>query len=414
MRHAPRREVFASPEFRAVWLADLLSVAGDQIARVGLAVLVYTRTNSAALTALTYALTFLPALFSGPLSTVADRVPRRTFMVTADLTRAVLVASMAVPDIPLPVLSALLLLTQILDPPHAAARNAALRDIFPTHAADPDDTHYRSAESIRTVTSQIAQLAAFPSGGLLAAINPQVALAGNALTFVVSAVLVGLFVRRMPPAATPGTSSYWKAIRDARGTLRHNPRIRAIAAMAALAGLTVVPEGLAIPYASDAGGNPAAAGLLMAADPLGNTLGAAAVPFLSARLQQRIMAPLIAVTGIPLLFVLLRPPLPVAAVLFLLSGACGAYLLMSKTTLTTLTPEPQRAGLIGRIRGRVNVSQGVVIVASGAVAGWIGPVPTIALAGLLCLIAGACVTVMWQRAVRSTSAPPRDSSPSAR
>nr|CTQ90519.1 hypothetical protein [Kibdelosporangium sp. MJ126-NF4] len=403
VKRARRREVFASSEFRAVWMADLLSVAGDQIARVGLAVLVYTRTNSAALTALTYALTFLPALFSGPLSTIADRVPRRTFMITADLTRAALVASMAIPGIPLPALSALLLLTQILDPPHAAARSAALRDIFPMSTADPDDTRYRSAESIRTVTSQIAQLAAFPSGGLLAAINPQVALAGNALTFVVSAALVGVFLHRVPPTVKPGRSTYWKAIRDARGTLRHNPRIRAIAAMAALAGLTVVPEGLAIPYAADAGGNPAAAGLLMAADPLGNTLGAAAVPFLSAKLQQRIMAPLIAVTGIPLLFVVLRPPLPVAAVLFLLSGACGAYLLMNKTTLNTLTPESQRAGLVGRVRGRVNVSQGIVIAASGAMASWIGPAPTIALAGLLCLIAGACVTAMWHRAAQSSS-----------
>ncbi|MBE1468913.1 MFS transporter [Kibdelosporangium phytohabitans] len=404
MRHAPRREVFSSSEFRAVWMADLLSVAGDQIARVGLAVLVYTRTNSAALTALTYALTFLPALFSGPLSTVADRVPRRSFMVTADLARAVLVASMAVPGVPLPALSVLLLLTQILDPPHAAARSAALRDIFPMSAADPDDTRYRSAESLRTVTSQIAQLAAFPSGGLLAALNPQVALAGNALTFVVSAALVGLFLRRMPPAAETRKSTYWKAVRDARGTLRDNPRIRAIAAMAALAGLTVVPEGLAIPYTADAGASPAAAGLLMAADPLGNTLGAAVVPFLSAKLQQRIMAPLIAVTGIPLLFVVLTPPLPVAAVLFLFSGACGAYLLMNKTTLNTLVPESQRAGLIGRVRGRVNVSQGVVIAASGAVAGWIGPAPTIAVAGLLCLGTGACVTVMWHRAVQRETA----------
>ena len=42
------RQVFAVREYRAVWLADLLSVAGDQLARVALAVLVYGRTGSAA------------------------------------------------------------------------------------------------------------------------------------------------------------------------------------------------------------------------------------------------------------------------------------------------------------------------------------------------------------------------------
>ena len=36
------------PEFRALWAAELVSVAGDQLARVGLSVLVFGRTGSAA------------------------------------------------------------------------------------------------------------------------------------------------------------------------------------------------------------------------------------------------------------------------------------------------------------------------------------------------------------------------------
>ncbi|MGH8966506.1 MAG: MFS transporter, partial [Actinomycetes bacterium] len=39
--------VFRVPEFRVVWGAELVSVAGDQLARVALAVLVYGRTGSA-------------------------------------------------------------------------------------------------------------------------------------------------------------------------------------------------------------------------------------------------------------------------------------------------------------------------------------------------------------------------------
>src|SRR5829696_10543253 len=84
------REVFAVSEFRALWSAELLSVVGDQLARVALSVLVFQRTNSAGLTALTYALTYLPDLVGGPLlSGRADRFPRRTIMVTTDLLRAV-------------------------------------------------------------------------------------------------------------------------------------------------------------------------------------------------------------------------------------------------------------------------------------------------------------------------------------
>jgi hypothetical protein len=40
--------VLAVAEFRAMWAAELLSVCGDQLARVALAVLVYQRTSSAA------------------------------------------------------------------------------------------------------------------------------------------------------------------------------------------------------------------------------------------------------------------------------------------------------------------------------------------------------------------------------
>jgi hypothetical protein len=65
----PRRpgtlRVFAVPEFRVVWLAGLLSVAGDQLARIALSILVFQRTDSAAWSAATYALSMLPALISG-------------------------------------------------------------------------------------------------------------------------------------------------------------------------------------------------------------------------------------------------------------------------------------------------------------------------------------------------------------
>src|SRR5260370_33808588 len=47
--------VFALPEFRALWLAQVLSVVGDQLARVALTLLVYGRTRAALLAAVTVA-----------------------------------------------------------------------------------------------------------------------------------------------------------------------------------------------------------------------------------------------------------------------------------------------------------------------------------------------------------------------
>lgn len=50
-----------------LWLAEVLSLLGDQLARVALSVLVFDRTGSALLTGLVYGLSFLPALVAGPL-----------------------------------------------------------------------------------------------------------------------------------------------------------------------------------------------------------------------------------------------------------------------------------------------------------------------------------------------------------
>ncbi len=72
------RDVFAVAEFRALWLAQLLSVIGDQLARVALTVLVYDRTRSALLAAVTFVVSIVPTFVGGvTLAWLADRYPRR-------------------------------------------------------------------------------------------------------------------------------------------------------------------------------------------------------------------------------------------------------------------------------------------------------------------------------------------------
>ncbi len=115
--------VFRLPEFRAVWTADVLSVAGGQLARVALTVLVFDRTNSAAWAAGTYALTFLPAIVGGVvLSGLADRFRRREVMLACDLLRSGPVVLMAIPGVSLPLLCGLLVLVVLLGAARPAAR----------------------------------------------------------------------------------------------------------------------------------------------------------------------------------------------------------------------------------------------------------------------------------------------------
>src|SRR4051794_27008570 len=128
---ATYREVFAVREFRSLWLAQALSYIGDQLAQVALAVLVYHRTGSALLTAVAYALTYLPPIVGGPvLSGLADLFPRRRVMIVCDLLRAALVTLMAFKTMPFVVLCVLVFFTVLLGAPFTAARAALLPDVL--------------------------------------------------------------------------------------------------------------------------------------------------------------------------------------------------------------------------------------------------------------------------------------------
>ncbi len=118
-------------EFRTLIITQFFSLAGDQLARVALSVLVFNRTDSALQAAIAYALTFVPAAIGGPLlSGLADRRPRRSVMIASDLVRAPLIGLIAIPSIPLPLALGLLALAGLFEAPFEAARGALLPDVL--------------------------------------------------------------------------------------------------------------------------------------------------------------------------------------------------------------------------------------------------------------------------------------------
>lgn len=394
------RDVFAVRAFRFLWCADLASIAGDRIARVGVSVLVYERTGSPLLAAAVYALTFLPAIVGPLLAGIGDRHDRRTVMVGADGIRAVLTLIMAIPGVPLFVLAILLTVVTALAAPHGAARTTMLRvDILP---GDPP-TLFVSGEAIRGTTSQISQLVGYSTGGLIAGINPYVALAANSLSFVISA---GLILWGVPRARTgdapPPHVSYWKAMVANGRTLLTTPKLRTLAWLAWLTTLSAVPEALAVPYADAIGGGPVAAGLLIAADPAGMAAGI----FILRRLLPRPvifswMAPLAALSGVPLLLTLLEPPVPISALLFAVCGACSGYLFVGAgPEFQDQAPEGAKAGLMGWFRSGTFIMQGVATFAAGVLADAIGPAGAMAVIGAVAIIAGVHAAGMWHRANR--------------
>jgi MFS family permease len=385
------RSVLAVAEFRALWLAELFSVAGDQLARVALALLVFARTNSAGLTALTYALTFAPAFLGGLLlGGLGDRYPRRDVLVASDLVRALLVASMALPGMPLVVLCTLVAVTTFVGGAFKGAQQALLPEIFVD-----DETKYRMGQSLRTATSQTAQLVGFAAGGLLLAnLDPALGLLLDAGTFLLSAVVVWISVRPRRAATTVDgppsglTRLVWR-----------DPMLRASLALCLLTGFFfVTPEALAAPYAAALGLGPGAVGWLMASDPAGSVAGGVVWGKVSGTVQDRLVGLLVVLAGVPLVLCLLRPGLLVSMALFaVMGGLVTACIIQAVAAFTLAVPAGQRSQASGLISSGLLTAQGLGALGAGLLADWIGPVATVATAGALGTIAAIPVAQAWRQ-----------------
>ncbi len=401
-------QVFRVPGFRAIWAAELFSVAGDQLARVALTVLVFDRTGSAAWAAGTYALTFLPALLGGVLlSWIADRFRRREVMIGCDVLRAALVAAMAVPTLPLWALCSLLVMVVLLGSPHTAAQGALMPEILPGEM-------YERGLAVRQITAQAAQLVGFATGGILvAATSPSFALLVDAATFAVSAVVVRIGVAdRARPGAAVGSTGDGGGPRGVLAgivAIATDPRRRALVLLAWLVGCYVVPEALAAPYAAELGAGPAVVGLLMAADPLGSVFGAwIFIRFVPAPVRARIVGVLAVLAGLPLVLMMFRPGLPITLLLWGISGMFStAYLLQTQASFVRATPDAGRGSAIGVAASGIIAAQGVAVFLGGYLADVWSPGTAIAVAGGTGSVLALGGAVAWHLASRADRDPVR-------
>jgi MFS family permease len=385
--------VLADREFRAMWIAEALSQAGDQLARVALSVLVFERTGSATLTALTYALTLVPALVGGTLfGGLGDRYPRREVMVVADLARALLIGLAAVPHMPLAVLCVLVATMTLLSGPFGAAQQALLPDVLP---AD----QYPVGMALRQTTIQAAFLAGFAGGGfLVTALTPSFGLAIDAATFVASAVLVRAWVGRRPAAvAVAEPPPFWRSSLVGARVIWRDPGMRALLILTWLAGLYIVPDAVAAPYAVAIGAAPSAVGLILASDPIGSVVGGVVFGrWVPARWQVRRLGLLAALAGAPLLACATKPPLAVSMLLFGLSGFFAtAYHLHASTTLMRRLPVETRAQGSGLATSSLITVQGVGALLAGVLADRIGPAATIVTAGIAGICLATWIGTVW-------------------
>nr|WP_184905536.1 MFS transporter [Amycolatopsis umgeniensis] len=378
----------ANLEFRALWLAEVQSLIGDQLTIVALAILVYDRTGSALLSAVVYSLTFLPALAGGlGLSQLADRYPRRTVLVISSLIQAVLIAIMAIPGTPLALLCGLVVLARLANAPGNAAQNALTREVF------TDDDLYLKSQDIRGISTNTAMLLGLAGGGLLVSqVGASWALALDAATFLLSAAVVRFSVSRRA-AASDGNGSWFGAVKQVFG----NRHLRVLVWFSWLVGLAVIPEGLAAPLAAEMGVGKQAVGWLLAADPLGFVIGAFLLSrFVSAEQRRKLLGVLAALPMVALIGFVFKPGLIPALLLLAAAGAAGAYLITVSATFITWVPNELRGGAGGVYRTGLRVAQGIGAGLGGLAADRLGAATSaIALAGMVGLLLAVLVALSW-------------------
>lgn len=371
---------------------------------MALTVLVYNRTSSPLLAALTFAIGHLPWLIGGPLlSTLADRLPRHRVLIATDAARAVLVAVMAVPGMPLPVLLALLFVVGLCAPPFESARSALMADVL-------DGDRYAVATSLTGITLQLAQVGGFLAGGaLVAVLNPSAALLVDSATFVVSAVWLWARLQRRPaPAGENGQpASVWRDTTAGLRFIRSSPRLLAIVGVLwVTTGFVYATEGIAAPLVDSLGQGTTAIGVLLAANPLGVTIGGLVIARLvSPARRERLVAPLVLVSLAPVLVgglvaALAGPgavPFWVLVAMLFVSGLGAAWTIPLNVAFVQAVPGPFRGRAFGVAASGLAGVQGLGAVAAGLAAEVLAPGTVVALSGCLGMIAVAPALVAYRR-----------------
>lgn len=378
------------PDFRRLWVADMISLLGDWAGRLALTVLVLERTGSPAWAAAVTAVSLAGFVGIGQvLATLADRFGRVSVMLVADVARAALFAAMLL-HLPVGAMLLLAFLAGLATPPFEAARSAALVDLVP-------EERYGDALALAGVSIQSAVVAGNAIGGLLLVlVGARGALAINAASFLVSAAII-LRLRSTAAAAPSGAfSSVGGSLRDGAANLFGDRMVRrAMGIIATTGGLGTVAEALVVPYARDVGLPKGLFGVLAASVAIGTIVGTVLISRSSdhhALLRRAGLCTLVtAALAAPLFWLEVRGA--AAFVAFSITGGMFAVSIPVNIVIGTRLLRDSRASAMGIAVGVLMGSQAAGAALGGVAASVLSPSRAIAGSLSLAVVYGAWSTL---------------------
>nr|WP_285761685.1 MFS transporter [Nocardiopsis ansamitocini] len=396
------RDVMRVREFQALWLAHALSMTGNYLLNIVVTVLVFQQTDSAFLTGLTLALTFLPPIIAGPLlSGLADLFPRRRVMVISDVIRACLVMCIGIPGMPVWGIWVLLFCSIMPTIPHGAARVALMTEVV-------QGERYVAGSAIIGMTQQAGTLVGLVAGGaVMVMVGAGTAVVYNGFAFLLSALILLVGVRAHPPLTAKAKDDRRPGllvlIQEGTRLVFSDARLRTLSLFAWLAGLYMIPYGLANPLAAEIGGGTAAAGLIMAGPSIGAVLGGLVLTrLISPQTRMRMIGPLAMIASLPLLVWLVQPPLWVMVVALVVSGMAAAYQFVANAAFVLCVPSGGRGLAFGLVAAGLQVAQGIGIAIASLLVGVVGIQAVIVTAGVLGSLCALVLIAPWSRLSRGT------------
>jgi MFS family permease len=410
-------EAVRIPAFRRLWLVLGLSSLGDWLGLLATAAFASAQVSTSAAKGLAFgsviAVQLLPALVLGPLAGIlADRFDRRRTMVTLDLTRFALFASIPLAGLithrPLWVVGwavTAMFAVQAAAMLWVPAKEAAVPNLLPRGLLEMANrltlaTTYGVTPVVAAVL--FAGMARLPQLGPL---HPtDIALLFNALTFLASAAVVYFGIREISgrrgesPPSTPGV---WAQIVFAWRYIASSRLVRGLVTgvLGAFAGAGVV-VGTARFYASSLGGGDATFGILFGALFAGFGLGVVVGPNIVGDLSRRRWFALSIVLAGGAVMILALAPQPIMATIASSAVGCGAG--MAFLSGTTLLGGEVDDAVRGRVFAFVQTAVRITLMLSIALSGFlvgVGASRRIELGTLwvdvsatrvLLLLAGAC------------------------
>jgi Transmembrane secretion effector len=383
----------ANRDIRTLFIAQVVSYAGDWFAYVALLGLVKDLTDSSLLVALVFVAQVLPMFLLSPVAgAAADRFDRRKIIVAASAVQAVAATSL------LGVAAGRVWLAFA-----AQAAISALASFVPpaAQAAVPnlarDDEELKKATTLFGSTfGAMLAIGAALGGAFASVFGRDAAFLADAVSFVLTGALVATIRRPMQQHDGRAAGRRMRPVADMREALGYARRDHALAALMSSKASFAIGAGLvgilAILVTDGFGGGDAATGLLIGARGCGAMVG----PIIAARVIGPSLPRLLRLCGVAgLIFgvgylgVSAAPTLAVAALfVFVAHLGGGAQWTMSTFGLQLRAPDEVRGRILAGDLAFATLILSISTTASGALSQQVGPRPTIAAFSVAALAAG--------------------------